>query len=150
MNLNPMTWDWNEKKAVGRHVLNSACSVVATLAVVGLFSDQDAGTITQGLNDIGAGLAQFAKGVAAIAGVMVPIYTALKAKSSANPNNQVAAVVENLKKNGGLTGPSVVTTEARKDLIDAVAKMPEVQGVVAPAVADIPNPKVVATAAEVR
>jgi len=153
MDVNPLNWNWNEKKAAGRHVLTYAGGLVTMAAVWGLVSQGDASTLTQGLNDIGAGLAQFAKGVAAIAGVLVPLYSALMAKRSAQPDQQIKSVVATLSApNSGKTVAEVVSDESdRKKLISAVADMPEVKGVVTTAkVADeTASNKVVATAAEI-
>lgn len=139
--LNPLTWNWNEKKAAGRHVLSYAAGAVTMAAVWGMISQGDASTLTQGLSDIGAGAEQLAKGVAAIAGVLIPIYTALMAKRSAQPDQQIKSVIANATDN----------PVDRNKLISVVAEMPEVKGVVTTATvaADTSSNKVVATAAEI-
>lgn len=113
---------WGQYKAIGRHALTYTAGAVTMAAAVGILSQGESGTLTNGLNDIANGLAGVAKGVAAIAGVLVPIYTAYMASHSASPQAQIASV----------------------------AALPEVKGIVAPALASAsPSDKVVASAADI-
>lgn len=117
-----MDFNWNQYKAAGRHALSYAAGAVTAAAAIGLISQGDSTSLLSGLNQIVSGLEGIAKGVGVMAGVLVPIYTALKAAHSASPQEQ----------------------------IKTVAAMPEVKGiVVTAAVAEAtPSEKVVATVAD--
>lgn len=115
--------NWNQYKAIGRHALSYSAGAVTAAAAIGLLSQGDAGSLTNGLNQIADGLAGVAKGVGVIAGVLAPLYAAYKAAHSASPQEQ----------------------------IKTVAAMPEVKGIVTTAAvaASSPSDKVVATPAEI-
>ena len=136
--MNNLTW--GQYKAIGRHALTYTAGAVTMAAAIGILSQGDAGTLTNGLNDIANGLAGVAKGVAAIAGVLVPIYTAYAASHSASPQVQIQSVVTNAASDPG----------GRAKLVNAVAEMPEVKGIVAPSLAaSTSSDKVVAVAADI-
>lgn len=142
--LNPAAWTWPEWKAAGRHAASYAAGAVTAAAVIGLVSQPDAATLQQGLEQITTGVEQVAKGVAAIVGVLIPIYTALRAKQSAEPASQARSVADTLS-------GSSMPADAKREVIGAVAALPEVRGVITTTAAlatAIPGPKVVASAAD--
>jgi hypothetical protein len=155
MNTNPMNWNWNQYSAAGRHVLNTTCTVVATLAathfITGL-TPESATAITDNVNHIWNGLVETGTGIAGLVAAVAPIYTAIKAATASSPSATVQSVIKTLG-----SGPTAQAANAiadpgsRADLINAVSKMPEVKAIVAePAVAQAaPSDKVVATAAEI-
>ena len=148
MNLN-----WNQEKAIGRHVLSYAAGAATAASVMGLISQGDSNTLLSGLNDIANGLEQLTKGVVAIVGVLAPIYAAVKAAHSSSPQEQIKAVVTNLSApQVTQAADAIADPGGRAKLISAVAEMPEVKGIVATsAVAKATDSdKVVATAGEVK
>jgi hypothetical protein len=136
VNLNPLTWNWNEQKAAGRHVLNTAGSVLATLAAVHLFTGLTpdvAASVTDNLNTIYDSVIKIVTAVGGIAAALAPVYAALTAKKSAEPAEQVKSVVASLSAPAITQAANAVADPAsRNKLISAVAEMPEVRAIVAP------------------
>lgn len=148
MNIDVRTWGWNEWKAAGRHVGTYAAGGVTVAVAFNFISPEQGQVVGESIGHITSGLTELAKGIAGLVSVGYPIYNMLKAKSAAEPGNQAIAVAENLRRNHG-----IVPAPARKEIIGAVAKMPEVDGVVvaSPALAKaIPESNVVATADELK
>lgn len=154
MNLpNPATWNWTQDKAAGKHLLSYAAGATTAAAFMGLISQGDSASLMSGLNQIVDGLESAAKGVGVVAGVLIPIYTALRAAHNASPQEQIKSVVNNLSApEVTQVANAVVDPQGRAKLINAVAEMPEVKGIVAaPAVALVtPSDKVVATVGEIK
>lgn len=133
MNINPLSWNWNEKKAAGRHVLSYAAGGVTALVALHILTPQDASGITDNLTSIWDGIEKIITGLTGLAAILVPIYTALTAKKSAEPAEQVKAVVANLSAPAITQAADAVADPAsRNKLISAVAEMREVRGIVAP------------------
>lgn len=152
MNINPLTWNWNEQKAAGRHVLSYAAGGVTMLVAVHIISPTDASGITDNLNTIWDGIEKIGTGITGLAAIIVPIYTALTAKKSAEPAEQVKAVVANLSAPAITQAADAIADPAsRNKLISAVAEMGEVRGIVAPesVAKNTDSNKVVSTPAEV-
>lgn len=137
MDLNILNWNWNEKAAAGRHVLSYAAGGLTVLAGWHFLSPQDASAIGDSLNTIWDGLIKVGTGVATLLGTLIPIYTALTAKKSAEPANQIKSVVTN------------ADPEGRNKLIAAVSKMDEVRAIVVPEslAGAVPSEKVVGSPA---
>ncbi len=151
---NPSTWNWNQIDAAGRHVLNTGCTIIATLAATHFISGltpQAASDIAANVNQIWHGVTEVATGIVGLITACAPIYTALKSASKASPSAQIKSVADTLSQPKAVQDINAVADpQSRTQLIDAVAKMPEVKGIIAPApaVALPQNDKVVATAAE--
>jgi hypothetical protein len=152
---NPTDWNWNQIDAAGRHVLTAGGSIIATLAATHFISGltpESAGEIAANVDHIWHGTVEVATGVVGLLSALAPIYSALKSASSASPSSQIKSVAATLSEPRTVQDLNAVADpQSRTVLIDAVSKMPEVRGVVAPALADaLPqNDKVVATPAEV-
>jgi hypothetical protein len=143
MNWNPSTWNVPEWQAAGRHVLTAGGTIVATLVALHFLTQQQSTDIVQNVNLIWDGAVKVATGIAGLAGVLAPIYAAVRAAHTASPAEQAKSVEHNL-------ATSVGTQASRLDLINAVAKMPEVRAIVAPQVVAnaTDSPKVVNTMAQ--
>lgn len=134
MDMNILNWNWNEKAAAGRHVLSYVAGGVTALVGWHFLTPQDASSITENLNTIWDGIVKVGTGVAGLAAVLTPIYTALVAKKSAEPASQIKSVVANLSApQATQVINSIADPEGRNKLISAVAEMPEVRAIVAPA-----------------
>lgn len=147
--LNPVQWNWTQFKAAGRHVASFSAGAVVVAATWGLVSSAQANDINNALTLIFSGLDNLGKGVAALAAVLIPIYTTLRAAHSASPASQVKEVVQNLSAPQITQAANEVADPgSRNKLIEAVAEMPEVKKIVPvdPAIAKaIPSPKVTPT-----
>ena len=130
-----MNWTLGQWQAIGRHVLSYMAGMVTIAVTFNLISHDQAVALLQHLNEVSDGVVSVAKGILGLAGILVPIYTALMAKSSASPNAQAKAVAEH---------KDAVTNGAKIAVIDAVSKMKGVEQVVAnKQIADASGPKVV-------
>lgn len=153
MDINILNWNWNEKTAAGRHVLNTGATILATLAAVHFISPQDASSITDNLNTVWDGIVKVGTGVAGLIAALTPIYTALTAKKSAEPASQIKNVVTNLSApQATQVINAIADPEGRNKLISAVSKMDEVRGIVMPesVARTIDSTKVVGSPAEVQ
>lgn len=142
------SWTWTEYKAVGRHAGNSVASAAVGAAAMGLLSQTDANGIVEGIREITSGVDHIVAGVTLLLGPFVPMYMAWRAKKTASPTEQTAAVVATLE--AAKTSPAIATRleiEDRNKLISAVGDMPEVKNIIADAAvaANTESPKVVAT-----
>lgn len=150
-----MSWNLNQYQAAGRHALNTGCTVVATLAathfIAGL-TPQSAAAITDNVNHIWNGAVEVATGIAGLVATLGPIYTALKAGSASSPSSVVQSVIKTLSSGPTAQAANAIADPAsRTQLIDAVAKMPEVKAIVAtPAVAEATGDKVVASVTDIQ
>lgn len=143
-----MQFTWNQAKAVGKHAASYLAGAVSFAVVTGVLSAPDGAGITENMNTIGDGLAQVGKGLAGLAAILTPIYTAWRAAHNASPTAQTAAVVATLE--AAKTSPVAATVLEQADrnkLISAVGDMPEVKRILAdPEVAQAtPSAKVVAS-----
>jgi hypothetical protein len=152
---NPANWNWNQIDAAGRHVLNTGCTVVATLAathfITGL-TPQSAADIATNVNQIWHGVVEVATGVVGLLTAAAPIYTALKSAASASPSSQIKSVAATLAEPKAVQDANAaVDPTSRTLLVNAVAQMPEVKAIVAtPIIAQqTTSDKVVATLADV-
>lgn len=146
MDLNILNWNWNEKAAAGRHLLSYAAGGLTVLAGWHFLSPQDASAIGDSLNTIWDGLIKVGTGVATLLGTLIPIYTALTAKKSAEPASQIKSVVTNLSAPQATQAMNAIADpEGRNKLIAAVSKMDEVRAIVVPEslAGAVPSEKVV-------
>lgn len=79
--------------AAGRHAFSFGAGVIATAAMWGLVSQTDSATLSEALTHLGNGASEMAKGVTAIIGVIIPLYTAWRAAHNASPAEQVKSVI---------------------------------------------------------
>lgn len=145
---NIKNWTWPEYQAAGKHVLSYAAGATTVAVAFHFITPKDATDIADNLNTIWNGAMQVAKGVAGLGAVLIPIYTTLKAAFNASPSQQVKRVVDNLSAPpSSQAADAIADPESRKDLINAVSKMPEVKGIVADerVAEETPSPKVVAS-----
>ena len=152
MNLDPRNWNMTQASAAGKHVLSFIAGAVAFATAAHFISAEQAGGITQNINDIVDGLTTAAKGAAGLLSILTVIYTSYKAANNSSPESQINNVVKNLSAPQITQIANAVTDPAgRNKLINAVAGMPEVRAIVAPesVINDTASPKVVGTAAEV-
>jgi len=132
MNMNPLTWNVNETSAAGRNVLSYVAGGVTVLAAWGLFSQHDAAEITTNIDLVWNGIMQAAKGIAGLAAVVVPIYTALRAAHSASPSEQAKAVAGLPSAEVKQALATIPDTAGRNKIINATAELPEVRAIIGP------------------
>lgn len=106
-------WTWPQYQAAGKHALSFAAGATAAAAALHFITPQDAASITENLNTIWDGIMQVAKGMAGLAAVLVPIYTALRAAHNASPSEQVKHV-EDIAKD-----PAQPSSDAAKEALTA-------------------------------
>ena len=153
--INPSIWNWNQIDAAGRHVLNTVCTVIATLAathfITGL-TPQAATDIASDANQIWHGASEIVDGIAGLLAACAPIYTALRSAMKASPSAQIQSVAKTLSQPQAIQNINAIADPASRTLlIDATSKMPEVKGIVTTSTIAstlTENNKVVATAAE--
>jgi len=147
LDLNPLNWNWQQAQAAGKHVASYAAGAVTVAAAWGLVSSAQSQDLTVNLQLIFTGAENLAKGIAGLAAVLVPIYTAFKSAHNASPAQQVEHVVAQLAApQASQTANAIADPTSRAKIIEAVAEMPEVKKVVPvdPALANaIPSMKVV-------
>lgn len=112
-------WTWDQWKAFGRHIGTYAGGIITGAVTLHLIAGADGATLLQAIKDISEGLGKVAAGVAAIIGVVGPLYTSIKSSRSAAPEAQAAQTVKNLEAGVPLNGK-------RDQLIAAVAAQPDV------------------------
>ena len=137
--LIPKNWTWDQWKAFGRHVLTYMSGIVSGAMVIGIISNADGTKLIAAISDLAEGAGKVATALATIIGIMVPIYTSLRASKSAAPDSQVKAAAKVLELGLPVNG-------AKDKIINAVADQPEVKKVELqdPAKADtLPSNKVV-------
>lgn len=141
MNLNPLTWDWDQWKAAGKHGGSIVAGGVGALVAVHFLSPQQGMDLGENVNHVINGLTEVAKGVAGILAIVGGAYTTLRSTMNASPEVRKAAVSQQPNE------IVVTTTPANKiELANKIADMPEAKQVLStPAVAAAtPSPKVVA------
>ena len=141
MNINPMTWNWNQYAAAGKHIASAAAGAVGLAVVWHFVSPEQGANVTQNINDVVNGLEQAAKGFAGLIAAATLVYTSLKSANNASPASQVASV----KAADPAALVQAVQAVSPATLRDAVAMQPDVKAVVvtSKAVADAsPSPKV--------
>ena len=129
--------------AAGRHGISFVGGMLGILAVLGMLEPDQVKDIMAALQQTMDGLSQATAGLSKIlwiVGPMLGVTGAAYAAKSATFLNQLKSVLDTASKN------TSQGTEATKVLIDAAAKLPEVEKViVAPTIAAaVPNEKVVA------
>ena len=141
--------------AVARHLLTAVMTVLATLGVISASQSAD---LVDAMIKIGTAVGQIGAAAAAIVGILGPLYAALSAsdKNQIKRVEEIAANPESPKSEAATTalvnatasiaaGPvGSQSTEAKAAILTAAASIPEVDKVVAPAIAPIvPSDKVV-------
>lgn len=121
-----MDFNWNQYKAAGRHALSYGAGAVTAAAAIGLISQGDSTSLLSGLNQIASGLEGVAKGVGVLGGVLVPIYTALKAAHSASPQEQIKTVAAMPEVKGIVTTVAVAEATPSDKVVSTVADIPKV------------------------
>lgn len=116
---------WNQAKAIGRHALSYGAGAITVGAAWGLIDHVQANDLSTGIQLIGDGISQVAKGVALIAGVAMPIYNAWRSAHSASPAEQAKSVANAGNLVVSPTGGSDTTNIANK-----IAAMPDVGKVI--------------------
>lgn len=118
-----LRWTKAQWDAYGRHIGTYIGGIVTGLITFGLITQTDGATLVAALNDIMDGTGKIVAGLATIAGIVGPMYTAWKAARSASPEKQAEQTVKNLQAGTPINGE-------KKKLIEAVAEQPEVKKVV--------------------
>lgn len=88
-----LNWNWNQYKAAGKHVASFAAGGIGVAAALHFISPQQAMDANGNITQIVGGLQQVATGIAGIATVLVPIYTAWRSARNADPTVQAASLV---------------------------------------------------------
>ena len=115
-------WDWIQSKAAGKNILSYAAGLATMAAAWGLISAHDATVLQEGVSDIYNGLVMAGKGFVAVAGVLIPIYTAWKAAHNASQASRITSVAEIAKDPTQPAAP-----EAKVALLTAASSMPEIK-----------------------
>lgn len=97
-------WNWNSYKAAGKHVASYIAGGVSIAVTFHFISPTDASGITENLNSIYDGVVKIGTGIAGLAAILTPIYTALKAAHNASPVGQATGLVQ------AAPGTTIVTT----------------------------------------
>jgi len=146
VDLNPLNWNWTQSKAAGRNFASYVAGGVTMLIALHYLSPGPNENLGDDINIITNALTKVATAIAGIAAILLPVYTAWKAAYSSSPSEQVKNVITNLSASDITQAANAVADpNSRKNLIEAVAEMPEVKKVVPvdPAVANsIVSPKV--------
>lgn len=130
MLLNPTTWTLSQAQAAGKHIASYAAGGVTVFVAFGLINHGQGTDAVDAINSIGSGVEQITKGVVTLVGILVPIYTALKAANNASPKSQLNSVVKNLSApEVTQVANAIADPEGRNKLINAVSEMPEVMKV---------------------
>lgn len=144
--FNPRNWNWAQVKAAGRHVASYTAGGVTVAVAFHVLSPMQGAELTDNINLVLDGVSKIATGIAGLVGVLLPVYTAWRAAHSASPAEQVKSVVTQLSAPQITQAANALADPAsRKNLIEAVAEMPEVKKIVPvdPAIAEeIPSEKV--------
>lgn len=145
--MNPFTWNWNQFKAAGRHVVTFSAGLVTFAVATNLLSPKDAALITENINQISTSLSQLAMAFTGLIAVLAPLYTSWRAAKAASPSEQVKSVVTQLSAPEITQAANALADpDSRKNLIEAVAEMPEIKKIVPvdPHIAEeLPSEKVV-------
>lgn len=143
-----MALNLGQYQVAAQHALSYGAGLATMAATWGVVSQVDAASLTEHFTDIYNGSLLLAKGLAGLATTAGSIYAGYRAVKSASPSEQVKSVVAALAAPPSTQAANAIADPgSRKELISAVAGMPEVKGIVAtPSVAaDTASPKVVAT-----
>lgn len=105
--LNPLSWNWNQAKAGGKHVISAIGGAVAMAVTFHLISADQASSITADIGLISDGVVKVCTGVAGLLGVLAPIYSAFRAAHNASPTMQAANLVKEVPGTVVVTTPEV-------------------------------------------
>ena len=127
----------NQVNAALRHVGTSAATAVTVFTALGFLSPEQAQGIVAAMQDVVAGLQQAFGGFSRIAIIIGPVFATLMAAYAAKSGSAASLV-------GTLLKMAHTDATAKTALVNATSALPEVQKVVAPALAPDPatSPKV--------
>jgi len=129
--LNPLNWNWAQSKAAGRNAASYVAGGITMLIAMHYLSPGPGEDLTADINILTNALTKLATALAGIAAILLPVYTAWRAASSASPSEQVKSVITNLSASDITQAANAVADpNSRRNLIEAVAEMPEVKKVV--------------------
>ena len=151
MNWNPFSWNENQLASAGRNVVSAVGGIVGTLVAMHFLSSQQSSDITSNIDLIVHGVTQTVTGIIGLAGVLGPIWAALRAAHNASPSQVINhAAIDLSASQSRQASDALADPSARNKIINAVAEMPEVRAIVTPeAVAHATDSaKVVSTPAE--
>jgi len=131
----------NQVNAALRHVGTAAASAASVFVVFGFLTPEQAQSVIADMQDIVGGLQQAFGGFSKLALLLGPIFTTLMATYAAK-SGTVFNLLATLNKIANSSKP--VSTDAKAAIVNAASALPEVEKVVAPALAPIPitSPKV--------
>lgn len=145
--FNPFEWNWNQLKASGKHWGSYLAGGLTVAVAFHLLTPAQSADLTSNVDSIVTSLEKIVTAIAAIAGIITPIYTSFRAANNASPSSQVKSVLQNLSAPEITQAANAVADPtSRNKLIQAVAEMPEVKiiDLKNPAMAEAnPSPKVV-------
>lgn len=131
----------NQVNAALRHVGTASASAASVFVVLGFLSPDQAQAIIADMQQIVAGLTQAFGGFSKILIIVGPVFAGLMATFAAKSGSVGSLISSLLKQSQGTTAAADATKTA---IVNAAATLPEVEKVVAPALAPIPatSPKV--------
>lgn len=131
----------NQVNSVLRHVGTASASVASVFMVLGFLTPEQSQAVIADMQQIVAGLQQAFGGFSKLIIVVGPVFAGLMATFAAK-SGSAASLLSTLTKIAHSNTP--VADDAKIAIANAAAALPEVQKVVAPALAPIPatSPKV--------
>ena len=129
--LNPLNWNWAQSKAAGRNAASYVAGGITMLIAMHYLSPGPGEDLTADIGILTNALTKLATGLAGVSAILLPVYTMWRAASSASPSEQVKSVITNLSASDITQAANAVADpNSRRNLIEAVAEMPEVKKVV--------------------
>ena len=134
----------NQVNAALRHVGTATASVASVFVVFGFLTPDQAQAVIADMQQIIGGLQQAFGGFSKLALLLGPIFATLMATYAAK-SGTVISMLASLNKIANSNKST--STEAKAAIVNAASALPEVEKVVAPALAPIPitSPKVTTT-----
>ena len=125
----------NQVNAALRHVGTASASVASVFVVLGFLTPDQSQAIIADMQQIVAGLQQAFGGFSKLAIIVGPIFAGLMATFAAK-SGSVTSIIATLLKTAHAN--TIASDEAKTAIVNAAAGLPEVEKVVAPALAPIP------------
>lgn len=117
--LNPISWNWNQYKAAGKHVASYAAGGVTVAVALHFLSDSQGADLGTNINLVVDGAGKVATGIAGIFGVLWPIYNALRAAHNASPTMLASSLAKEVPNTIIVTAPEIA--KATPNLPNVVA-----------------------------
>ena len=84
--------NWNQAKAIGRHVASYTAGGVTVAVAFHFLTQQQGADLGDSINNITDGFSKVALGITQLIAILTPIYTAWKAAHSASPKQEAISL----------------------------------------------------------